>query len=252
MFDRFLDRARRVVVQAQEEARSLNHSFIGQEHLLVGLVQGDGTGPQALQSLGVSLESVRHQIVERIGTGRGGARPGHIPFKGGAKKVLELSLRAALSLGHNYIGTEHILLGLLREGESQADSVVQLLGVDITQVRAQVASLGGEARGGDASWSPALGEAERRARQGASPGPVTTGNVLPAMLADPSSQAPKALEALGGTPESLGAPLAQIPLRHTRDAPPGPRSVAIRLSGHSTTLDHPDAVPAPGAMTPGQ
>src|SRR6266481_2265241 len=137
MFERFSDRARRVVVQAQEEARRLNYSFIGPEHLLLALVQSDGTGPQALQSLGVPLESVRRQVEERIGTGPGPSTPGHIPFKGGAKKVLEMSLREALSLGHNYIGTEHILLGLLREGESDTDSVVRLLGVDITQVRAQ-------------------------------------------------------------------------------------------------------------------
>src|SRR5437879_951828 len=129
-------------------------------------------------SRGASVESARAQIVERIGTGPGPATPGHIPFKGPAKKVLELSLREALSLGHNYIGTEHILLGLLREGESDANSVVHLLGVDIAQVRTQVAALAGEARGGDASRSPALGEAERRARQAARPGPVTTGQML--------------------------------------------------------------------------
>src|SRR5437879_5653795 len=140
-------------------------------------------------SRGASVESARAQIVERIGTGPGPSTPGHIPFKGSAKKVLEMSLREALSLGHNYIGTEHILLGLLREGESDADSVVQLLGVDLTQVRAQVMALVGEARGGDPSWSLALVAAERRGRQAANPGPVTTGHVLVAMLGDRSSQA---------------------------------------------------------------
>jgi ATP-dependent Clp protease ATP-binding subunit ClpC len=252
MFERFSDRARRLVVQAQEEARRLNHSFIGPEHLLLALVEGDGTGPQALQALGVSLESVRHQIVERTGTGAAPASPGHIPFKGAAKKVLELSLREALSLGHNYIGTEHILLGLLREGESDADSVVHLLGVDIAQVRAQVVALGGEARGGDASWSPALGEAERRARQAARPGPVTTGQVLVAMLADRSSQAAKALEALGVTEESLEAQLAQVPLRDTSDAPPVPRSVEIKLGGQTTMIDDPELAAALGSMSQAQ
>src|SRR5229473_2840729 len=130
MFERFSDRARRVVVQAQEEARRLNHSFIGPEHLLLALSRSDGTGPRALVSLGVSVESVRGQVEERIGTGPAPSPRGHIPFNRGSKKVLEMSLREALSLGHNYIGTEHILLGLLREGESDADSVVQFLGVD--------------------------------------------------------------------------------------------------------------------------
>ena len=252
MFERFSDRARRVVVQAQEEARRLNHNFIGPEHLLLALVQGEGTGPQALQSLGVSLESARDRILERIGTGPGPATPGHIPFTRAAKKVLELSLREALSLGHNYIGTEHILLGLLREGESDTDSAVHLLDVDIAQVRTQVAALAGEARGGDASWSPALGEAERRARQVARPGPVTTGQVLVAMLADPSSQAAKALEALGVTTGSLEAQLAQIPLRDTSDAPPVPRSVEIKLGGQTTMIDDPELAAALGAMSQAQ
>jgi ATP-dependent Clp protease ATP-binding subunit ClpA len=195
---------------------------------------------------------VRHQIVERTRTGAAPASPGHIPFKGAAKKVLELSLREALSLGHNYIGTEHILLGLLREGESDADSVVHLLGVDVAQVRAQVVALGGEARGGDASWSPALGEAERRARQAARPGPVTTGQVLVAMLADRSSQAAKALEALGVTEESLEAQLAQVPLRDTSDAPPVPRSVEIKLGGQTTMIDDPELAAALGSMSQAQ
>src|SRR6266481_9009769 len=138
MFERFSDRARRAVVQAQEEARRLNHSFIGPEHLLLALVEGDGTGPQALQSLGVSLESARDQIVERIGTGPGPATPGHIPFKGPAKKVLELSLREALSLGHNYIGTEHILLGLVHENEGVAARILLDFDADAEKLRNEV------------------------------------------------------------------------------------------------------------------
>src|SRR6267154_1449693 len=138
MFERFSDRARRVVVQAQEEARGLNHSFIGPEHLLLALVEGDGTGPQALQSLGVSLESARDQIVQHIGTGPGAAMPGHIPFKGTAKKVLELSLREALSLGHNYIGTEHILLGLVRENEGVAARILLDFDADAEKIRNEI------------------------------------------------------------------------------------------------------------------
>src|SRR5690606_23086445 len=117
LFERFTDRARRVVVLAQEEARLLNHSYIGTEHILLGLIhEGEGVAAKALESLGISLEAVRSQVEEIIGQG-GTAPSGHIPFTPRAKKVLELSLREALQLGHNYIGTEHILLGLIREGE---------------------------------------------------------------------------------------------------------------------------------------
>src|SRR4030042_5617322 len=117
VFQRFSDRARRVVVLAQEEARMLNHNYIGTEHLLLGLIQeGEGVAAKALESMNISLEAVRNQVEEIIG--RGSSAPtGHIPFTPRAKKVLELSLREALQLGHNYIGTEHILLGLIREGE---------------------------------------------------------------------------------------------------------------------------------------
>ena len=111
MFERFTDRARRVVVLAQEEARMLNHNYIGTEHILLGLIhEGEGVAAKALESLGISLEGVREQVEEIIGQGQT-APAGHIPFTPRAKKVLELSLREALQLGHNYIGTEHILLG---------------------------------------------------------------------------------------------------------------------------------------------
>ena len=114
MFERFTDRARRVVVLAQEEARMLNHNYIGTEHILLGLIhEGEGVAAKALESLGISLEGVRSQVEEIIGQGQQ-APSGHIPFTPRAKKVLELSLREALQLGHNYIGTEHILLGLIR------------------------------------------------------------------------------------------------------------------------------------------
>ncbi|MEP1122971.1 MAG: ATP-dependent Clp protease ATP-binding subunit [Ilumatobacter sp.] len=141
MFERFTDRARRVVVLAQEEARLLNHSYIGTEHILLGLIhEGEGVAAKALESLGISLEAVRSQVEEIIGTG-GSSPSGHIPFTPRAKKVLELSLREALQLGHNYIGTEHILLGLIREGEGVAAQVLVKLGADLSRVRQQVIQL---------------------------------------------------------------------------------------------------------------
>ncbi|HEX7355566.1 MAG TPA: ATP-dependent Clp protease ATP-binding subunit [Mycobacteriales bacterium] len=141
MFERFTDRARRVVVLAQEEARMLNHNYIGTEHILLGLIhEGEGVAAKALESLGISLEAVRSQVEEIIGQGQQ-APAGHIPFTPRAKKVLELSLREALQLGHNYIGTEHILLGLIREGEGVAAQVLVKLGADLNRVRQQVIQL---------------------------------------------------------------------------------------------------------------
>ncbi|MBB1052502.1 ATP-dependent Clp protease ATP-binding subunit [Dietzia sp. CW19] len=157
MFERFTDRARRVVVLAQEEARMLNHNYIGTEHILLGLIhEGEGVAAKALESLGISLEAVRSQVEEIIGQGQQ-APSGHIPFTPRAKKVLELSLREALQLGHNYIGTEHILLGLIREGEGVAAQVLVKLGADLTRVRQQVIQLlsGYQGKEAEATGAPA-------------------------------------------------------------------------------------------------
>ena len=160
MFERFTDRARRVVVLAQEEARMLNHNYIGTEHILLGLIhEGEGVAAKALESLGISLEGVRQQVEEIIGQGQQ-APSGHIPFTPRAKKVLELSLREALQLGHNYIGTEHILLGLIREGEGVAAQVLVKLGADLNRVRQQVIQLLSGYQGGkETAGAGASGEA---------------------------------------------------------------------------------------------
>ena len=159
MFERFTDRARRVVILAQEEARLLNHNYIGTEHVLLGLIhEHEGVAAKALESLDISLEAVRGQVEEIIGQG---AKPpsGLIPFTPRAKRVLELSLREALQLGHNYIGTEHILLGLIREGEGVAAQVLVKLGADLARVREQVVHL--LATLGEVSSSSSGGESER-------------------------------------------------------------------------------------------
>ena len=141
MYERFTDQARRAVVQAQEEARMLNHNYIGTEHILLGLIhERDGVAAQALESLGISLDVVRQQIEEIIGRGLQ-VPPEHIPFTPRSKKVLELSLREALQLSHDYIGTEHILLGLIREGDGVAAQVLVKLGADLNRVRQQVIQL---------------------------------------------------------------------------------------------------------------
>ena len=141
MFERFTDRARRVVVLAQEEARMLNHNYIGTEHILLGLIhEGEGVAAKALESLDISLDAARHQVEEIIGQGQQ-APSGHIPFTPRAKKVLDLSRRESEQLGHTYIGTEHILLGLIREGDGVAAQVLVMLGADLNRVRQQVIQL---------------------------------------------------------------------------------------------------------------
>jgi DNA-binding CsgD family transcriptional regulator len=141
VFERFTERARRVVVLAQVEARMLNHNYIGTEHILLGLIrEGEGVAAKSLEELGIDLEAVRHEVEEIIGLGDA-VPTGHIPFTPRAKKVLELSLREAIQLGHNYIGTEHILLGLVREGEGVAAQVLHKLGAELNRVRLQVIEL---------------------------------------------------------------------------------------------------------------
>jgi ATP-dependent Clp protease ATP-binding subunit ClpC len=136
MFERFTDRARRVMVDAQNEARSLGHNYIGPEHILLGLInEGDGVGAKALEAMQISTDTVRGRIEEITGRGQAPPTTGHIPFTPRAKKVLELSLREALQLGHNYIGTEHILLGLIHEGDGVAAQVLVGLGVELDRTR---------------------------------------------------------------------------------------------------------------------
>ena len=141
MFRRFTDRARRVVVLAQEEARLLRHDYVGTEHILLGLVyEGEGVAAKALESLGLSLQEVRRQVIEITGHGQD-TPAGRIPFTPRAKKALELSLREALALGHTYIGTEHLLLGLLREEHGIAARLLTGLGAGHDRVREQVTAL---------------------------------------------------------------------------------------------------------------
>jgi ATP-dependent Clp protease ATP-binding subunit ClpC len=152
MFERFTDKARRVVVLAQEESRLMNHNYIGTEHILLGLLhEGEGVGAKALESMDISLDAVRQQVEKMIGQGET-APTAHIPFTPRAKKVLELSLRESKQLGHNYIGTEHILLGLIREGEGVAAQVLEKLGADPNKVRQQVVKLLSGFTGPERAW----------------------------------------------------------------------------------------------------
>jgi ATP-dependent Clp protease ATP-binding subunit ClpC len=142
MFERFTDTARRVIVLAQDEARSLDHDYVGTEHILLALAEeGTGVGSKVLEAMRITMDSVREKVEEITGRGQVPPRKGHIPFTPAAKKVLELSLREALQLGHTYIGTEHILLGLVREGEGVAGQVLVGLGADLSRTRQLVVEI---------------------------------------------------------------------------------------------------------------
>jgi ATP-dependent Clp protease ATP-binding subunit ClpC len=211
MFEKFSDRARRVIVLSQEEARLLNHNYIGTEHILLGLVHEDeGVAARALRSLDVRLDAVRGEVEEIIG--QGGSPPSdHIPFTPRAKKVLELSLREAIQLGHNYIGTEHILLGLVREGEGVACEVLVKLGADLPKVRARVLQLVAESSGqGTGGWifrpsselTAVLDEAHRvaEARGEAEIMPI---HLFLAAVEHPDGAAGRMLRTVGVDPEDL-------------------------------------------------
>src|SRR5215207_7400984 len=216
MFERFTDRARRVVVLAQEEARLLNHNYIGTEHILLGLIsEGEGVAARTLAQLGISAEAVRSRVESIIGEG-GGAPSGHIPFTPRSKKVLELSLREALQLGHNYIGTEHILLGLIREGEGVGAQVLVNVGADLSAVRHEVVQQLSGYRGGmgvrvtPASFgrpreTPAAAKASVEARRLAGGAAVGSHHYLLGLLQEQESMAAKVLADLGVTREAIEA-----------------------------------------------
>ena len=216
MFERFSDRARRVIVLSQEEARLLNHNYIGTEHILLGLIaETEGVAARALVSLGVKLDTVRHEVEEIIGQGDS-SPSGHIPFTPRAKKVLELSLREAMQLGHNYIGTEHILLGLVREGEGVACQVLVKLGASLPKVRARVVRLLDE-DGGEATAAPVprlsselmavLDEARRAAEATGAP-EVAPIHLFLAAVEHPDGAAGRMLRVVGVDPEELRAQVA--------------------------------------------
>ena len=250
MFERFTDRARRVVVLAQEEARLLNHNYIGTEHLLLGLIhEHEGVAAKTLEQLGISRAAVREKVEAIIGEG-GGAPSGHIPFTPRAKKVLELSLREALQLGHNYIGTEHILLGLIREGEGVGAQVLVNLGADLSAVRHEVmrqlsgykVATAGMRFGpiGMPRETPAAAKASVEARRLAGGSPVGSQHYLLGLLQQHDSVAAKALESLGVTAETLQQRLAEIEPAGTSDETPeeaGARRIGMRVEGKLVMLE---------------
>ena len=226
MFERFTGRARQTVVFAQEEARLLRHNYIGTEHLLLGLLHDpDGLGARALGRLSIELEPTRADVVDVVGTG--GEEPsGHIPFTPRAKKVLELSLREAIQLGHNYIGTEHILLGLTREGEGVAAQVLAGRCGNLDRVRTTVLSelkqhgLAAHDPVRPPLRTPAAEEALAAATELAARGPIGSQHLLEALARSPDSAAGRVFASLGIDPDTLAAAIDEIGIDDTTDTTP--------------------------------
>jgi ATP-dependent Clp protease ATP-binding subunit ClpC len=267
MFERFTNRARRVIVLAQEEARGLNHNYIGTEHLLLGLLEPGGIAAQVLSRFGMTQTGTRDEVTARVSRGSGPS-PGRIPFTPRAKKVLELSLREALSLHHNYIGTEHILLGLVREGEGVAAQILTEHAGDLTAVRQAVLDLlpAAEAlhgrrwlrrrnapldvseadepdemgESGGMRTTPAADAGLAEAARLAEGQPVGSHHLLLAALADPDSAAAKTLTALGVNLDEAREALRHAEVTGTSDEQPeerGRRHMAVRVTGGGLVLE---------------
>ncbi len=238
MFERFTDRARTVVVLAQEQARSLSHNHIGTEHLLLGLLaEGNGVAAKVLEAAGISLDAARADVIRIVGSAVG-APTGSIPFTPRAKTVLESSLRESLRFGHDYIGTEHILLGILDEGAGLASQILVSHGFSPDDARsAVVREIGlpehtlavGNWRGGPQvrqgiarrqNTTPAVAEIYVRAREFAAHEPISSGHMLRALVADPDSQATRALASLGVSAERVEGALAATSTEGTTDETP--------------------------------
>jgi ATP-dependent Clp protease ATP-binding subunit ClpC len=236
MFERFTEKARHAVVLAQEEARLLGHNYIGTEHLLLGLLREDqGVAAAALHRLGVSLDAVRSDVKTIIGEGPAAPPPGEVPFTPRAKKVLELSLREALQLGHNYIGTEHILLGLVREGQGVAAQVLVGRGADLARVRDAVVGLLPSSTPRPAATgrrTPATDDVLESAAQLAGGGPIGTHHLLEAMARTEDTVAARALAELGVDVDALSATIDELGTAGTSDETPEQaalRSVELRV-----------------------
>jgi len=238
MFERFTDRARNTVVLAQEEARRLGHNYIGTEHLLLGLLrEGDGVAAVALRRLGITSKDVRADIIRIVGEGSE-SPSGHIPFTPRSKKVLELSLREALQLSHNYIGTEHILLGLVREGEGVAAQVLVGRGADLNRVRATViegiAHVGAGRGRVPRARTAGADEAIAGAQQLAANTPMGSHHLLEALARSEDTVAAKALASLGVDADALAAAIDEISTEGTSDATPeetAARMMEVRIEG---------------------
>jgi ATP-dependent Clp protease ATP-binding subunit ClpC len=222
----------------------MGHPQIKPEHLLVGLKEGDGLASAAMAQVGVDGAVLRQKVAEQTKSKPAAGKLRKVPFSPEAKKVLELSLRAALGLGHNYIGTEHIFFGVEREAEQRGQTLDPLLGASTTEVHDRIMEMLDGMAGSHLMRSPGLQSAMYNARQHAGQAPMTTGHLLTAIVADRGSHAGRALTALGITGDAVHAALAQIPVVETSDAAPAPQSVAITIGDKTTAIADPDLAAA--------
>jgi ATP-dependent Clp protease ATP-binding subunit ClpA len=233
MFERFTDKARRVIVLAQDEALALGHPFIRPQHLALGLTRSEGLAAQALAEFGVTYEGTLERVVAAEPAAE--ARPAgvRLPFTPEAKKTLELSLREALALKHRYIGTEHILLGALRQDDRLA---ADLFRADGELLRTRVTQLATGSKAEQRTWSPALHAALGRAQGDAGDGALTTGLLVAAIATDRESQGAHVLERAGASSADVAAALREVPVEGTSDALGPPRWLEIRVGGRSSTV----------------
>jgi ATP-dependent Clp protease ATP-binding subunit ClpA len=254
MFERFSGRGRAVMVVAAEEARTLGHSHIGTEHLLLGLArETEGVAAKVLLAFGVSPEALRAKTLDMTSPPSVAPAVDRPPFTPGAKKALELSLREAIQFRHQYIGTEHLLLGVLREADGIGARSLTALGVELAAARTMVAELlpgSASVRGMPKSQpTSAASAAMTKAKDRAGDGPMTSGHLLGALVDDHQSQATWALAQLGVTPDALRDALAVAPLEGTSDAPPRPKTLELKLGESTTVIDDPELAAALSRMS---
>ena len=240
MFERFTGEARQVVVRAQEASRELQHNYIGTEHVLLGLFDAPtSVAAKVLHRAGLTKESARADVVEIIGPGKEAKREGHIPFTPRAKKVLELSLREALALNHNHIGPEHILLGLVREGEGVAAKILVRHAENLDRVRRAVLAEIAEPTVRTQKSTTAADEAFTAASALAGAGPVGSHHLLEALVRSEGSMAARVLRDLGVDPETIAAKIDELDPESTTDATPeesAARKMEVRLTSDEVQL----------------
>jgi len=240
MFERFTDRARRVIVLAQDSAREMGHEQIKPAHFLVALTDGDGVAAMAMDRSGVDPTALRERVAARFESKPSARKMNKIPFSLEAKKAIEQSLRAALGLGHNYIGTEHLFLGVQSESERRGEALDELLGASVADVRDRVMQILADPKQAALPRSPALRSAMSAAARQAGRAPLTTGHLLAAMTADTGTQAARALATLGVSGDAVAAALLEVPLAETSDATPAAQSIAITVGETTTLISDPD------------
>ncbi|HTT90134.1 MAG TPA: Clp protease N-terminal domain-containing protein [Acidimicrobiales bacterium] len=244
MFERFTDRARRSIVVAENTAREMGHRQIKPEHLLVALTHTDGVAAKAMAESGVDSAHLRARVSARFENDPSAKKLNKVPFSPDAKKALEQSLRAALGLGHNYIGTEHLFFGVQRQAEQKGEAIDELLGVSADDVHKRILQMLEGGRPAASMRSPALHSAMGAAARSAGRAAMTTGHLLVAIAADTRSQGALALATLGVSAEAVTAAVLQVPVADTSDAIPAEQGVAIIIDGVTTLISDPEVATA--------